>query len=61
MSLGKLLGKTVDVIEIAIGFVFVFLVKFGIVEAFIIEFGGFRSSRLGSWGASFRMDRSRRL
>lgn len=39
MRLGKFLRQAIDVIEIAIGLVFVFLIKLGIVESFVIEFG----------------------
>ena len=42
----KLLGKPVDVVEIAIGFVLTLLVKLRGVESFIIKAGGLR----GGWG-----------
>lgn len=39
MRAGKLLCKTVDVIEVAVGLVFVLLIEFLIVEFLVIEFG----------------------
>ena len=39
MGAGKLLGKTIDVVEVAVGLVLVLLVQFGIVEFLVVELG----------------------
>jgi hypothetical protein len=39
MGAGELLSETIDVVEVAVALVLVFLVQFGIVEFFIVEFG----------------------
>ena len=39
MRLGKLFGQAIDIVEVAVGLVFVFLVKLGIVESLVVEFG----------------------
>jgi len=41
MSAGKLLGETVDVVEVAVGLVLVLLVQLGLVESLVIELGSF--------------------
>jgi len=49
MSAGKLLGETVDVVEVAVGLVLVLLVQLGLVESLVIELGSFvlgRTDRL---------------
>jgi hypothetical protein len=49
VSAGKLLGKAVDVVEVAVGFVLVLLVQLGLVESLVIELGSFvlgRTDRL---------------
>lgn len=39
MCLGEFFGETINVIEIAVRFILVFLVQFGIAETFVVEFG----------------------
>lgn len=39
MSAGKFLGQAIDVVEVAIGLVLVFLLKLGIVEFLIVKVG----------------------
>ena len=41
MSAGKLFGKTIDVVEIAVGLVLVLLVELRIVESLVVELGSF--------------------
>lgn len=38
MSPGKFLGQAIDVVEIAVGLVFVLLIQFSLVEAIVVEF-----------------------
>ena len=56
MGLREFLGEAVDVVEVAVGFVFVFLVQFCVVEAFIIVFGNFWSRGLRAWSDKFLCD-----
>jgi hypothetical protein len=44
----KFLGQTIDVVEVAVGFVLVFLVQFVMVEGLIIESRSDWSGRLGT-------------
>lgn len=44
----KLLSEAIDVVEVAIGLVFVLLVQLGIIEAFIVELGNRWGGGLGS-------------
>ena len=46
VGLWKLLGEAVDVIEIPVRFVLVFLFEFGIVESFVVKFRWHWRSRL---------------
>ena len=46
VGLRKLLSEAIDIVEVAIGLVFVLLVQLGIVEAFIVKCGQFRGRRL---------------
>lgn len=39
MRLRKFLGQAIDIIEVAVGFVFVLLVELSIVESLVVEFG----------------------
>ena len=50
------MSEAVDVVEIAIRFVFVFLVQLGIVEAFIVKGGQFGSRRFWTWRDSFLLN-----
>lgn len=45
MSARKLLCEAIDIVEVAVGLVLVFLVELVVVEAFVIELGGFGSRR----------------
>lgn len=56
MGLREFLSEAVDVVEIAVGFVFVFLVQFRVVEAFIIILGDFWSRGPRAWGDNFLCD-----
>lgn len=38
MSAGKLLGESIDIVEVAVGFILVLLVQCGSVESLVIEF-----------------------
>lgn len=61
MSAGKFLGKSVDVVEVAVGLVLVLLVQLGLVEAIVIELGRGRSRRRanGSLGCCGLLRRGR--
>jgi hypothetical protein len=55
MGTGEFLGKTVDVVEVAVGFVPVFLVEFSSIESFVVEVGyvvGSDGRSSGSSGSS---------
>ena len=55
----KLLGQTVDIVEVAVGLVLELFVQLASVEALIVEF---RSSRWDSWlGTSKRLSRTVQL
>ena len=49
MSAGELLGKTIDVVEVAVRFVLVLLLQLGIVESLVIEF------RIVTSGLAYRL------
>ena len=53
MGLREFLSKAIDVVEVAVGFVFVFLVQFCVIEAFIIILGKFWSRGLRAWSDDF--------
>ena len=52
MGLGEFLGQAVDVVEVAIGFVFVLFLEFILVESVVVELHRRRWSRLGTWNGS---------
>jgi hypothetical protein len=53
VSSGEFLGETIDVVEIAVGFVLVLLVKLRLVESLVVELGWLWSRRLsGTNGVS---------
>jgi hypothetical protein len=49
VGLGKFLGQPIDVIEVAVGLILVLLVKFGIVESLVVEFGSRAVGWLADW------------
>ncbi len=55
MSARKFLGQAIDVVEVAVRLVFMFLVQLGLVKAVIVKFDRCGRGRLagGNWG-SFR-------
>lgn len=62
MSTGEFLGETIDVVEVAVGLVLVFLLQFTLVESIVVEWSGGGSARTGTgnrrgrsgqWGLAF--------
>jgi hypothetical protein len=45
VGLWEFLGQTIDIIEVAVGLVFVLLFEFGIVEFFVVEFRSLMADR----------------
>ena len=60
MRLGEFLGKSVDIVEVAVGFVLVLLIKLGIVEIFVAELCQLRCGGFGARNSNvmlFLLDR----
>ena len=55
MGSGEFLGEAIDVVEVAVGFVFVLLVQLMIVELLIIEFCSILMLRMGWLASRFAM------
>ena len=55
MSAGELLGKTIDVVEVTIGFIFELLVQLIAVELFVIELCYIVMLRMGWLTSRFSM------
>ena len=45
VGLWEFLGQTIDIIEVAVGLVFVLLFEFGTVEFFVVEFRSLMADR----------------
>ena len=61
MRLGKFFSEAIDVIEVAVRLVLVFLIELGVVEAFIIECSRFWRGRLRPCSSGVVLDRGGRL
>lgn len=48
MSTGEFLGETIDIVEVAVGLVLVFLLQFIQVESIVVEWSGGGSLRTGT-------------
>jgi hypothetical protein len=48
VSTGEFLGETIDVVEVAVGLVLVFLLQFALVESIVVEWSGGGSLRTGT-------------
>ena len=61
VRLRKFLRESIDVVEVAVGLVFMLFIKLGIVEILVVESGHFGDVRLWSWCPSFGLLSCRQL